>query len=52
MYVQVVREISSWEYSFNNIYFKNTEHLEGIKTCAQLSEYKDEQSKSVLEWRH
>lgn len=52
MYVQVVSEIPTWEYSFNHIYFTNTEHLEGNKIYAKLSGDKVEQSKLVFDWSH
>lgn len=53
MHVQVVSEIPNWEYSFNHIYFTNTEHLEGNKMYAKLSGDKvGKKKKLVFDWRH
>lgn len=49
MYVQVVSEIPTWEYSFSHIYFTNTEHLEGNKMYAKLSGDKVGQSKLIFD---
>lgn len=48
MHVQVVSEIPNWEYSFNHIYFTNTEHLEGNKMYAKLSGDKVGKKKKTL----